>query len=311
MIRTTITYIISLVALIAFINFILFKITPPTNTFLAGLEIKHRRALSINSPKIIINGGSNLAFGINSPIIEKALNLPVCNLGIMAGLGLEYMIEQVKFYAKEGDVVVLVPEYFLYATPESDPRGGVLLSAGYVFPFGKRFMKEDLPFLNFQYKSQNALKRLFLAKTDGVKSADDGVYVLSAFNEYGDVYIHNDTIFDRNIFDNYTTPLEKDINRNANFKKIEKLLTETKEFLSKKNIKIFASFPPTPITDKRKDLDEFAVNVFEKCGVEVLGTPNDFRFEFDDFYNGVNHLNYIGSKKRSVLLSKFLAEKLQ
>ena len=145
MFRNIVIYSISLVTLIAILNFILLKVTPPTNTFLAGLEIKHKRALNLKSPKIILNGGSNLAFGINSAVIEKALCLPVCNLGIMAGLGMEYMIEQVKFYAKEGDIVILVPEYFLYATPESDPKGGVLLSAGYVFPFGKRFMKEDLP----------------------------------------------------------------------------------------------------------------------------------------------------------------------
>jgi hypothetical protein len=305
MIKTILIYVVSLIAFIAVLNFTVFNITPPNNTFLKGLELKHKRALRIQSPKIIINGGSNLAFGINSPLIEKELNLPVCNLGIMAGLGFEYMIEQAKFYAKDGDVVILVPEYFLYSTPESDPKGGVLLSAASIFPFGIQFMKEDLPFLNFQYKSQSALKRLLLAKTDGEENST-GVYNASAFNEYGDIYIHDDTLFDRNIFDNYTTPLEKDVISDADYDDFENLLKETKEYFDIRNIKLYVSFPPTPNTDKRKDLDGLAMGIFGKCGIALLGTPNDFRYGYDDFYNGLNHLNFKGAIKRSKLLSEFL-----
>jgi hypothetical protein len=119
------------------------------------------------------------------------------------------------------------------------------------------------------------------------------------------VYVHDDTIFGRNLFDDYVSPLEKDVLNNFN-----KLLKDAKDYFDGKGIKLFISFPPTPKTDKRKDLDKLTMSIFEKCGIKILGTPNDFRFDYDNFYNGSNHLNYIGAIKRSEILSDLIINKV-
>ncbi len=63
------------------------------------------------SPRIIFVGGSNLSMGLNSQVIAETFGLPVVNMGLHGGLGLFYMLEEVRPHVKADDIVVLVPEY--------------------------------------------------------------------------------------------------------------------------------------------------------------------------------------------------------
>ena len=83
-----------------------------TNYF-ASIADKHRFAKTIHKPKIILAGGSNLAFGIASDSIEKALNIPVVNLGLYAGFGLDFVLKETLSEVQNGDIVILSPEYYL------------------------------------------------------------------------------------------------------------------------------------------------------------------------------------------------------
>src|SRR5687768_14997237 len=80
------------------------------NYLVAVLE-KDRLIRKTPSPKIILVGGSNLAFGIDSKMMQDSLRMPVVNMGLYAKLGLKYMLAQVQPYIGPGDVVVVVPEY--------------------------------------------------------------------------------------------------------------------------------------------------------------------------------------------------------
>src|SRR5258708_4132609 len=64
------------------------------NDYLGASAEKEKRENSISRPKIILVGGSNLAFGINSEIIEKEFKMPVVNMGLHAGLGLEFTLNE-------------------------------------------------------------------------------------------------------------------------------------------------------------------------------------------------------------------------
>ncbi len=81
--------------------------------YFAAIVDKHQYAQSIPKPKIILAGGSNLAFGIASDSIEKALNRPVVNLGLYAGFGLDFVLKETLSEVKKGDLVILSPEYYL------------------------------------------------------------------------------------------------------------------------------------------------------------------------------------------------------
>jgi len=63
------------------------------------------------SPKIVLVGGSNLAFGMDSKTISEYYNMPVINMGLHAGIGLHFLLEGIKPYVKKDDIILIIPEY--------------------------------------------------------------------------------------------------------------------------------------------------------------------------------------------------------
>ena len=63
----------------------------PDNSLFASID-KHQRLSSIQESKVVLVGGSNLPFGIKSPLIEEALGMPVVNMGLHAGLGMNFIL---------------------------------------------------------------------------------------------------------------------------------------------------------------------------------------------------------------------------
>jgi hypothetical protein len=84
---------------------------PEENNYLARTIGKHERLRTTKSPRLILIGGSNVAFGFISEELNNGLKMPVVNMGLVAGLGLEFMLHEVWDEIRAGDVVVLSPEY--------------------------------------------------------------------------------------------------------------------------------------------------------------------------------------------------------
>ena len=63
-----------------------------------------------NNRKIILIGGSNVAFGFNSKILEEEFpKYKVINFGLYAALGTKLMIDLSKEYINQGDLVFVIP----------------------------------------------------------------------------------------------------------------------------------------------------------------------------------------------------------
>jgi hypothetical protein len=81
------------------------------HNYMAAFEDKAKLLETTPPPRILLVGGSSLAFGVNSAAIERALGRPVVNLGLHAGLGLDLALRQAERSLAQGDLVVLSPEY--------------------------------------------------------------------------------------------------------------------------------------------------------------------------------------------------------
>ena len=93
-------------------------------TFLGELEEKHKRLTSLKEEKIVLIGGSNLAFGLDSEKLQEYVGMPVVNYGLYATIGTKAMLDMSRSHIKEGDVVVICPEtdkqtYSLYYNAHS------------------------------------------------------------------------------------------------------------------------------------------------------------------------------------------------
>jgi hypothetical protein len=68
-------------------------------------------------PKIILVGGSSVDLGISARRIEEQTGIPCRNFGLWVPLGIEFMLDQVRASAHQGDTVVLALEFELCDWP--------------------------------------------------------------------------------------------------------------------------------------------------------------------------------------------------
>ena len=69
-------------------------VPPDPNSYFAAAIDKERLLAVTRAPRLLLVGGSNLAFGIDSEQIETITGLAVLNLGLHANVGLRLMLRQ-------------------------------------------------------------------------------------------------------------------------------------------------------------------------------------------------------------------------
>lgn len=268
---------------------------------------KYRLLYSIQQPKIILVGGSNVAFSLDSAKIEKRFHMPVVNMGLAAGLGLKFMINEIEQALKTGDIVIIIPEYeqfyalplegrpidlgaaskycpecFLTSNVANDPQQLALTAAG-IF----QGIEGDL-----------------LAKIE----PQDKIYARQGFDQHGDMVAHLGQT-EKHAILNHIVPIKPQaINPAIDF------LNSTQQSLSGKNIQIFLAFPAIPEKEYFKQKKNFPILydlLRAKLEMPILGAPSDFIYPVEMFYDTVYHMNKFGRSQRTDRLIELLAAVLK
>lgn len=92
---------------------------PGQGNYLAATLEKHHRLAATRPQRLILLGGSNVAFGFDSDHLERETGLALVNMGLAAGLGGDFMLNEVAARVGAGDVVVLLLEYDQYGVAGS------------------------------------------------------------------------------------------------------------------------------------------------------------------------------------------------
>ena len=80
--------------------------------------VKLRLAESAPPPRLIFFGGSSTLFGIDAAAIERDIGQSTLNLGLHAGLPLDYHLDFARQVMRRGDTIVIVPEYGYFRTEQ-------------------------------------------------------------------------------------------------------------------------------------------------------------------------------------------------
>ena len=290
-----------------FVGIIVVIVPHDTNNYLAAARDKHQRLNSVKAPRIIFVGGSNLAFGIDSERIQNSFDLPVINMGLHGDVGLRFMLNEVQPVLREGDIVLLFPEYehFYEISLDGLPRelGSVV-----------KFCPECLSAVNTPGQLLN-LAAGILQTSEGdllrmIRRPEkpDHVYSRQAFNQWGDVVSHLEKA-DKLRPNNHVYEIEVSSAHPA----ID-LLNSFYESENGINAEIFFLFPAIPIDEYKAQEAEFlAVHdlILSDLKIPILGTPQDFVYPEDFFYDTVYHLNRVGRDARTDHVIELLSAALQ
>ena len=156
-------------------------------TFLGGLAEKASILEQASTPRIIIVGGSSVAFGLRSDLLEKEFQgYSVVNMGMYAGLGSTVTLELTAQYLQPGDIVIFSPEQSkqtlsMYFNAEAmwqaaDGNWALLRAAQ---PEYRNALIGQFPY----FAAQKA--RFFRDKT---APSGEGIYSRSSFNQWGDIF---------------------------------------------------------------------------------------------------------------------------
>jgi hypothetical protein len=99
------------IPLIALLSFIALLFPLPENAYNLAIIDKHQILKNTESPRIVLAGGSNVAFGIDSAAIQDMFHIPVVNLGVNAGFGLGRILDDISPMLHRGDILLILPEY--------------------------------------------------------------------------------------------------------------------------------------------------------------------------------------------------------
>jgi len=100
---------------VAAIGTIFLSIPPDPESYMAASLQQVRLLREEEGPRIIVIGGSNVAFGIDAALMQSELSIPVINDGLHVRLG-GAPLSELQQYIHEGDVIILSLEYAFFTS---------------------------------------------------------------------------------------------------------------------------------------------------------------------------------------------------
>ena len=284
-----------------------YKITPQYETgYNASILDKSARLNSINGPKIVLIGDSNVSFGFQSDLIEQAYGIPVVNMGLHGGLGNAFHEEMAKMNVQEGDIYVICHHTFADNGKIDDTELAWITLENH-FDLWSLPSVQDIPGMAKAFpsyiKKASVLWAKELINPEAAKSADAAeaatCYSRSAFNQYGDdIFPRENGTF---TFTTQSVPEMNDtcINR----------LNRLNAYLAERGATmVVAGYPigKGEFTPPEEEYVEFQQKLSDRLDCQVISDYRDYFFDYSYFYNTELHLTNDGARLRTEQLIKDL-----
>ena len=284
-----------------------FALRPAANDrpYLAAWTSKYERLASLEGPRLIVTGGSDVAFGIHAQALEHALGVPAVNMGLHGGLGMRLALEPVLPHLRPGDVVLvsLVEELFLRREAGGDLLAQLVSSA----PGAAQHLRP------IDWKNAADQGHLYLGGRvkSGVfallglrPAASPPPYSLSSFNAWGDVVGHRS--LDAPPLPRWTSGVERrQLNIDAGVALLELFVRQAEA----QGAVVAWFFPPLleEYLDQRPHvLAQITERLWAIDGLIVLDSAEDNRHPRDDFFDTRYHLRYEAAAERTKRLIEAL-----
>lgn len=274
-------------------------------TYESAIQRKFEKLKNTNEPKIIVLGGSNAGFGINTDLLEKETGYAVVNMGLHGGFGQLFNTEIAKNYIRNGDIVILAYEYGISDAIFEKFGDLNLIMCGIN---GNLDMYKELPLKNIPEVLGNIPS---YAKYKIQKKIDlSSVYSINSFDEYGNLIYKRDGSampdYENNV-DEYGGLVYGDtlLSEDNNFE----YLIDLRKFVEKRGATIYFS-APTLLKNSYRGTEENLLHYYEQIEqiteIKCISNPCDYLFPIEYMYDTNYHCNDEGEIKRTELLANDL-----
>ncbi|RII36648.1 hypothetical protein D2A34_04485 [Clostridium chromiireducens] len=288
--------------------FIITEIIPPqfNDTYQYAINGKYKRLVETQSPKIIFLSGSSGAFGINEEVISKKTNMPVVNLALHAGMGIEFECELSKANIQKNDIVILGCEYEHWIKDPSTQADLIVTGIDNNIKLYKYIPRDNMVDV-VKYFPKFALTKIeyFLFNK---KLESGGVYQSSSFKD-------GNMIYDRpqSNFPNPST-VGKLVLKNSDISlKTVGYINEFNTYVNNKGAKLLITFPPIEnevLEPNTSYTQEFEKGIIENIEAPVISKIDDYIFSREYIYDTYYHCTNQGEIRRSELLANDIVQYL-
>jgi hypothetical protein len=290
------------------------------NHYLAATIEKHKRLEAPSEkPRIIFVGGSSMAFGVSSPLVEQLLpGYRVVNMSLQAKVGAPFMLWEIANDLREGDLVVLGFEYEHY---EQDMTSYYILRLIHLYPSNIRAIPwKQVPDRALSYIGH--LTRLGRRGLTGRLPKAKLPFVRKGFNEYGDVVCHHEMIGGRaaDRGPDSPPPGRQDPRGPLQGEKPPRYTGRVMEMLAEfdrhcRRMGATAYIVPPPARDidyqvQAVELEALFDRLRADQPIEVIQSPGEAAYPMELFYDLPYHLNKDGADRRAADIAHKLGEVL-
>ncbi|MFV0578126.1 MAG: hypothetical protein ACK5NU_05585 [Fusobacterium ulcerans] len=273
----------------------------PLNKNLYSLaHIDKMKMLQNNRKKIVLFGGSNVAFGFNTNLLKKEfIDYDIINAGTHAGIGMRYPLKEIESYLKPGDILIISPEYKQFW----GGYGGTPLLE--ICLYKKNFKNIEIKEL---LNSMKNIKGFIISQINNKVSSKlynkIFVYDRRGFNENGDYVEHHK-------FKGSSKIKPEKIIINKVDQSILDFFYNKKKKLEKNRVKVIFCPPVLQKSSAIMSIDsiKYIEEEMKKNKTQFITKPENYFLEDKYFYDTIYHLNKEGAEIRTKKIIKILKKK--
>jgi len=309
----------------------------PAEYWLYGCRIvKERLIRDLRSPKLLVAGGSNVLFGIDSAMLEDSLEIPTFNLALHGEMFLWQTLPDVQAHVAPGDHVLLAPGWAAY---EPQPRYNAWLIDQVMTwdteYFWQRDVLEKARFVGsvpvprllagcmlqaFGRNLPEAVQRRLPPPAEIIEEYEQRPE--GRTTERALVYSHLNLSARGDIVQTVAGRIEReDYGLGEAFRENDdtwSTLRTFREYCYARGVRVHLTWPPTVRSRRRPVFQAEAVRAHlreirrhvEEVGITVLGEPQEFEYDRSLFADTPYHLNARGRALRTREIIRLLGERL-
>ncbi len=277
----------------------LYIVVPPSRgKYVAATADKYELMRAAEHPAMFLVGGSNLAFSVNSGMIEEALGYDVVNTAINVNFGLQFILRMALDELRPGDVIVLSLEHELLDGQVI--AGRALPEVLAVFPRGWKYaplrhvnVREFV--LGVQHRVSETISPMLR------EPMIDPIYDRNGFDENGDLTTHLNPPFEPEPFGLPTVArYSRTITPYA-----RGLLNEFHERALAEGATVLMSFPPWPEELVDHDPQAWLADLRSATSIPIISNPETFHLPRSYFFDSEYHL---GAKGRAIYTQRMIED---